>query len=239
MNVMSFMETMGTSSTPILAAFFLGLMTAISPCPLATNLASIAYISRNISSSNRYTLWVGFIYTLGRMVAYTLIAFLIVFIGLNIQLISLELQRYGAYIIGPFLIVAGLIMLNLIRFDFSTKNNRIDSLQKKLSGNGLFGGFLLGMVFALTFCPLSAVLFFGMLIPLSLKTGDPVILPSLFAFGTGLPVIIFSFILAYSVSRLAQIINKVQIFEKYMRRLVSLIFIITGAYYSITLYLFR
>ena len=119
------------------------------------------------------------------------------------------------------------------------KNNRLDSLQKKLSGNGLLGGFFLGMVFALTFCPLSAVLFFGMLIPLSLKTGDPVILPSLFAFGTGLPVIIFSFVLAYSVSRLAQIINKVQVFEKYMRRLVSLIFIITGAYYSIILYLFR
>ena len=236
---MSFMETMGTNSTPVIAAFFLGLMTAISPCPLATNIASIAYISRNIGSSSKHTLCVGFLYTFGRMVAYIAIAFLIVFIGSNIQLISLELQKYGTYIIGPFLIIAGFIMLDLIRFNFSVKNNRIDSLQKKLSGNGLLGGFLMGMVFALTFCPLSAVFFFGMLIPLSLKTGDPLILPSLFAFGTGLPVIIFSFILAYSVSKLAKVVDKVQIFEMWTRKLVSLIFIIIGTYYSINQYLVR
>ncbi|HUU49528.1 MAG TPA: aromatic aminobenezylarsenical efflux permease ArsG family transporter [Nitrospinota bacterium] len=238
MNLMSFMEAMGTSKIPVIASFFLGLMTAISPCPLATNIASIAYISKRIND-RRHTLLVGFIYTLGRMFTYIVIASLVVFIGLNIQAISLSLQRYGERIIGPFLIIMGLIMLDTFRINLFSGGGQLNSLKERLSKKGVFGGFFLGVVFALSFCPFSAVLFFGMLIPLSLKTGDPIILPSVFAFGTGLPVIIFSFILAYSVSKLANIVNRVQVFESWMRKVASLVFIIMGIYYSITQYLLR
>lgn len=238
MNLMSFMEAMGTSKIPVIASFFLGLMTAISPCPLATNIAAIAYISKRIND-RRHTLLVGFIYTLGRMFTYIVIASLVVFIGLNIQAISLSLQRYGERIIGPFLIIMGLIMLDIFRINLFSGGGQLNSLKERLSEKGILGGFFLGVVFSLSFCPLSAVLFFGMLIPLSLKTGDPIILPSVFAFGTGLPVIIFSFILAYSVSKLANIVNRVQVFESWMRKMVSLVFIIMGIYYSITQYLLR
>jgi len=231
MSLMAFMEAMGTSSIPIVAAFFIGLMTAISPCPLATNITAIAYASKRIDNS-KHTLLVGFLYTLGRMFTYVAIASLIVLVGVNTQTIALFLQKYGEKILGPFLIILGILMLGLINFNFSQKNDKLRALKEKLAGKGFIGAFLLGVIFALAFCPFSAVLFFGMLIPLALKAGDGLIIPAVFAFATGLPVIIFSIILVKSVSKLGSIMNKVQIFELWMRRIVAVIFILTGAYYT-------
>jgi cytochrome c-type biogenesis protein len=227
------METMGTSNIPIVAAFFIGIMMAISPCPLATNITAIAYISRKIDNS-KHTLFVGFSYALGRMFTYTIIASSIVFFGLNVQSASLALQKYGENIIGPLLIIIGILMLDLFKVNFFSGNARLNSFKEKLSERGLLGSFLLGVIFALTFCPFSAVLFFGMLIPLSLKTGDGLILPSVFAFATGLPVIIFSFIMVYSISKLGVIMHKVQTFEKWSRKIASVVFICVGIYYLIT-----
>ncbi|MFC1750855.1 sulfite exporter TauE/SafE family protein, partial [Pseudomonadota bacterium] len=76
-----------------------------------------------------------------------------------------------------------------------------------------------------------AVLYFGMLIPLALKTGDGLLIPSVFALATGLPVIILSFILVKSVSKLGKIMNKIQVFEKWARRIVAMVFISAGIYY--------
>jgi cytochrome c biogenesis protein CcdA len=235
MSLMAFMEAMGTSNIAIIAAFFIGLMTAISPCPLATNITAIAYASKRISSS-RHTLLVGFLYTLGRMFTYVSIAALIVWFGLNTQTLSLFLQKYGERILGPLLILIGIVMLGIIKFNFLKENKIISKLKEKLANRGFLGAFLLGVIFALAFCPFSAVLFFGMLIPLALKAGDGIIIPSVFAFATGLPVIIFSFILVYSVSKLGDIMNKIQIFEKWARRIVSVIFICVGIYYTIIIY---
>ena len=235
MSLMAFMEAMGTSGIPIVAAFFIGLMTAISPCPLATNITAIAYASKRIDNS-KHTLLVGFLYTLGRMFTYVAIALLIVLAGVNTQTIALFLQKYGEKILGPFLIILGILMLGLIKFNFSQKNDKLNALKEKLANKGLIGAFLLGIIFALAFCPFSAVLFFGMLIPLALKAGDGLIIPAVFAFATGLPVIIFSIILVKSVSKLGSIMNKVQIFELWMRRIVAVIFILAGAYYTFILF---
>jgi len=231
MDLMSFMQSMGTNSFPLLAAFFIGLMTALSPCPLATNITAIAYISKKIDSGKR-TLMAGFVYTLGRMFTYVLLASLIVYIGVNVQGISLFLQRYGEKIIGPLLIFIGLIMFNIIKLPSLKSGERIDKLKEKLSEKGYLGAFLLGVIFALAFCPFSAVLFFGMLVPLALKFSDGILIPSVFALATGLPVIIFSFILVFSVSRLGSIMGKVQKFEKWMRYFVALVFLIIGIYYT-------
>ena len=235
MSLMAFMEAMGTSSIPIVAAFFIGLMTAISPCPLATNITAIAYASKRIDNS-KHTLLVGFLYTLGRMFTYVAIASLIVLVGVNTQTIALFLQKYGEKILGPFLIILGILMLGLINFNFSQKNDKLRALKEKLAGKGFIGAFLLGVIFALAFCPFSAVLFFGMLIPLALKAGDGLIIPAVFAFATGLPVIIFSIILVKSVSKLGSIMNKVQIFELWMRRIVAVIFILAGVYYTVIVF---
>jgi cytochrome c biogenesis protein CcdA len=236
MDLMSFMEVMGTSSIPMLAAFFIGLMTAISPCPLATNITAIAYASKRINNS-KHTLMVGFLYTFGRMFAYVTIASIIVWIGVSTQTISLFLQRYGERIIGPLLILIGIVMLDIIKFNLLKENKQIAKLKEKLANKGFLGAFLLGVIFALAFCPFSAVLFFGMLIPLALKAGDGIFIPSIFAFATGFPVIIFSFILVYSVSKLGNIVNKIQTFEKWSRKIVSIIFIAVGVYYSTIIYL--
>jgi cytochrome c biogenesis protein CcdA len=231
MGLMAFMEAMGTSSIPIVAAFFIGLMTAISPCPLATNITAIAYASKRIGNS-KHTLLVGFLYTLGRMFTYVSIASLIVLAGVNTQAIALFLQKYGEKILGPFLILIGVLMLDVIKLNFSQKSDKLGALKEKLAKKGFIGAFLLGVVFALAFCPFSAVLFFGMLIPLAVKAGDGFIIPSVFAFATGLPVIVFSFILVKSVNKLGAVMNKVQAFELWMRRIIAVGFILVGIYYT-------
>ncbi len=231
MPLMSFMETMSTSSFPLIAAFFIGLMTALSPCPLATNITAIAYISKKIDNGKK-TLLTGFVYTLGRMFTYVLLASLIVYIGVNVQTISLFLQKYGERILGPLLIVIGLVMLNIIKLPSLKSGERINKIKEKLSEKGYLGAFLLGVIFALAFCPFSAVLFFGMLIPLALTYSDGILIPSIFALATGLPVIIFAFLLTFSVSKLSKIMGKVQTFEKYTRFIIALIFIIVGIYYT-------
>jgi cytochrome c biogenesis protein CcdA len=231
---MAFMEAMGTSSIPIVAAFFIGLMTAISPCPLATNITAIAYASKRIDNS-KHTLLVGFLYTLGRMFTYVVIASLIVWVGVNTQAISLFLQKYGDKILGPLLIIIGVVMLDIIKLKFIQKNDKLSALKEKLANKGFLGAFLLGVIFALAFCPFSAVLFFGMLIPLAIKAGDGFIIPAVFAFATGFPVIIFSFILVKSVNKLGSVMNKIQTFEIYMRRIIAVIFILVGIYYVVRL----
>jgi len=234
MNLMAFMETMGTSGVPIIASFFIGLMAAISPCPLATNIAAIAYISRKLENKRR-TFFIGLSYALGRMIAYVSLAAIIVWFGVNVQSISWGLQRYGEQLLGPFLIVIGILMLDVVKFsrlNIGTSIN-LNSLKEKLSKKRMLGSFALGVIFALAFCPISAVLFFGMLIPLAIQSGDGIIIPSVFAFATGLPVMILSLILVHGVSKLGSVLNKIQTFEKVMRRSVAVVFIIVGVYYAL------
>jgi len=231
MGLMAFMQSMGTNNFPLIAAFFIGLLTALSPCPLATNITAIAYISKKIDSGKK-TLLTGLVYTLGRMFTYVLLASLIVYIGVNVQAISLFLQKYGERIIGPLLIIIGLIMLNIIKLPSLKSSDKINKIKEKLSEKGYLGAFLLGVIFALAFCPFSAVLFFGMLIPLALKFSDGILIPSVFALATGLPVIIFAFILTFSVSKIGKVMGKVQAFEKWMRYAIAFVFVIIGIYYT-------
>jgi cytochrome c-type biogenesis protein len=233
MDIMSFMEQMGTSNIAIVAAFFIGLMTAISPCPMATNITAIAYVSKKIENS-KHTLLVGFLYTLGRMFTYTALASIIVYVGVNTQGISFFLQTYGEKLLGPLLLLIGVVMLELVKVDFFKGGNRLSTLQAKLAEKGYLGAFLLGVLFALAFCPFSGVLYFGMLIPLALETGDAVLLPAVFGLATGLPVILFSILLVKSVSTLGKVMNRVQKAEKWMRLGVGAVFVLIGLYYMFT-----
>jgi cytochrome c-type biogenesis protein len=234
MEFMAFMEQMGSSNIPIIAAFFIGLMTAFSPCPLTTNITAVAYISRKINNS-RHTILVGLVYTLGRMASYAGLASLIVYVGLNTHDMALFLQTYGEKILGPVLLMVGLVMLEVIQLNLGSGGDFLNKSMEKLSKKGYVGGFLLGMLFALAFCPFSAVLYFGMLIPLALKTHDGVIIPSVFAFATGLPVIISSILLVKGVSKLGSMVNKAQSIEKTVRKIVAACFIAVGVYYILRL----
>lgn len=214
---------------PILTAFLLGVLTSISPCPLATNITAIAYISKEIKTIKN-TLLNGLFYTLGRGISYTLLATLIYF-GLSSFQISNIFQGWGDKVLGPVLIVIGLIMFGIIKIKIGGHNQKIEKLKEKLSTKGYIGSLLLGVIFALAFCPYSGVLFFGALIPLVLKSPESLILPPVFALGTGLPVIIFSFLIAFSIQKLSRAFQVVQKIEKVMRYMVASVFLIAGVYY--------
>ena len=204
-------------------------MTAISPCPLATNITATAYISKNISNK-KIVFLSGVLYSLGRAFSYTAIG-LILFFGASKFQVSRFFNQNGEKMLGPLLIIIGLIMLNVIKINFLGKSNFTEKLSEKFKNKGLLGSFLIGIVFALAFCPYSAALYFGMLIPLTISSTEGLYLPIIFAFGTGLPVLLFTYLLAYSVGSIGVFYNKIAQIEKSMRFIAGLVFILTGIYY--------
>jgi len=214
---------------PVLSALVLGLMTAISPCPLATNITATAYISKNISDK-KMVFFNGLIYTLGRAFSYTVIG-LTLYFGASKFHIARLFNQNGEKFLGPLLIVLGLIMLKVIKLNFLGKLNFTEKLSKKFENRGLLGSFMIGLIFALAFCPYSGALYFGMLIPLSISSADGLYLPIIFAFGTGLPVILFTYLLAFTAGKVGVFYNKIAKIEKVMRFIAGIVFIFSGLYY--------
>ncbi len=219
----------GNLNIPILSALLLGLITAISPCPLATNIAAIGYVSRRVTE-RRYAVLTGVLYTLGRMFSYSVIGIIIIVAGLEIPGVASFLQDFGDRALGPILIVVGVIMLIADRISLGLGGGRLSALGVKVAGWGMLGGFLLGVLFALAFCPYSAALFFGVLIPLSLKSTGGVALPAVYAIGTGLPVLVFGVLISLSVARVSAWLNAVTRAERIIRVAASVIFIGVGIY---------
>lgn len=214
---------------PIFAAFALGLLTAIAPCPLATNITATAYIAKTITNKKKVILS-GLLYTLGRVFSYTLIGAIIYFGASKFQIAKL-FQGNGEKYIGFVLIIIGLIMLDIIKLNFLSGGNFTDKLSERFKTKGLLGSFLLGALFALAFCPYSGALFFAMLIPMTLSASAGLALPVVFSVGTGLPVILFAFVIAFSMEKLGMYFKAVTKVEKIMRIVAGVVFIITGLYY--------
>lgn len=236
---MDFLQTLVENSQfPIFTAFLLGLMTAISPCPLATNITAIGYISKDID--NRSKIFInGLLYTLGRVISYSILGIVLIAIlkqGASIYKVQKLVSTYGEMFIGPFLIVIGVLMLDVIKLSFSVSGRLSASAEKKASKGGAWSVLLLGIIFALAFCPYSGVLYFGGLIPLSVTAQMGYFLPVVFAFATGLPVVIIAWILAFSVSGIGKFYNSIKTFEKWFRRAVAIIFILVGVYYIFVVY---
>jgi len=222
------------NSLPWLTALLLGLMTAISPCPLATNITAIGFISKDLENRNR-VFFNGLFYTLGRAITYTLIP-LIIYFGADQFKFSGVFQRYGEKIIGPLLLLIGIFMLDIIRINFPGIGRLSEKMEKRKSWR-FIDAVLLGIVFALAFCPYSGVLYFGMLVPLTISSASGLYLPVIFAIATGIPVIIIAWVLAYTVSGIGGVYNKIKIFELWFRRVIAIVFIIVGLYYICKIYL--
>jgi len=210
-------------------ALWLGVLTSISPCPLATNIAAVSFLSKKINHP-KSVLLAGIAYTFGRMIAYAALGIIIITSLVSVPFIANFLQNYMNKILGPILIFTGLILLGLIRLNFSGHSISRER-QESLAQSGLKGSFVLGMLFALAFCPMSAALFFGSLIPLSLNNTYGVTLPFIYGIGTGLPVLAFSFGIAFGISRLSHWFNKMVTLEKYTRKITGIIFILVGLYF--------
>jgi cytochrome c biogenesis protein CcdA len=219
-----------------ISALWLGILASVSPCPLATNIAVISFLTKKII--NPKTVFIsGFVYTIGRMFSYALLGWIIISSLLSVPVLANLLQKYMNKAFGPILIITGLVLLDILkinipRLTFSKK------LQEKLAGSGIAGAFVLGLIFALVFCPVSAALFFGSLIPLALKSNLGVILPFIYGIGTGLPVLLFAVGIALSVKSLSFWFNRLTKLEYYMRKITGGIFIMVGLYY-IKMYLLR
>lgn len=214
---------------PILSAFILGLMTAISPCPLATNITATAFISKNISSKRKVFLS-GVLYSLGRAFSYTVIG-LVLYLGASKFQIARFFNQNGEKYLGPLLIIIGLIMLNIIKLNFFGNSNFQEKLSEKFKDKGLLGSFFIGVIFALAFCPYSGALYFGMLIPMTISSADGLYLPLIFAFGTGLPVLLFTYLLAFTARKVSAFYNQITKIERVMRSVAGTVFILAGLYY--------
>ena len=216
-------------------ACWLGILTSISPCPLATNIAAISYVGKRVDSPFMVLL-TGLLYMLGRMLVYLVLGILIVASLLSVPDLSYFLQENINKFLGPILIVAGLFLLGLLRF--STRGSGVaQKLQKRVEMWGVWGALLLGIVFALSFCPISAALFFGSLIPLAVKHESTLVLPSLYGLGTALPVLVFAVLISMGAGYVGRLFNRLTQFELWARRLTGLIFLVVGVY-LIAVYLF-
>lgn len=225
------------SSTPVLTAFLLGLLTAISPCPLATNIAAVGFIGRNIENRRRVFIN-GLLYTLGRVLSYTLLGVVLIMIlkeGSSMFGIQKTIGTWGELLIGPMLLIIGMFMLfgdklNLPKFGF---NGNAEGLARK----GGAGALLIGVLFALAFCPTSGVFYFGMLIPMSATATAGYLLPAVFAIATAIPVLIVAWILAFSVQQMSNFYGRIKTVQKWLNLIVGILFIVIGIYYCFVMFL--
>lgn len=225
------------SEVPVLTAFLLGLLTAVSPCPLATNITAIGFISKDIESKDR-TFLLGILYTIGRMVAYSLLGALLIWTlrrGFDTFDLQSKVSQWGEMLLSPVLIVMGLVMLFGDRLPLSGFG--LNASEKSGRLRGAWGSLLLGILFAMAFCPTSGMFYFGMLIPMSASATGGYALPAVYALATGLPVVIVAWIIAYSIGNIAGFYKKMQVFQKCLNRMVAVLFIIVGIYYAYTFYL--
>jgi cytochrome c-type biogenesis protein len=223
---------MDMASLPLLSALWLGILTSISPCPLASNIAAVSFIVKRIDHTS-FVFTSGLLYTLGRVIGYTVLGVLITSSLLSMPQASFFLQNYMNKVLGPILIITGLFLLGILKFtsfgfSFSQKSTA------RLQDMGIVGALPLGILFALSFCPISAALFFGSLIPLSVKSGSNIIFPSVYGIGTGLPVLIVAILITVGIKNIGTIFKKITLFEYWMRKTTGVIFILVGIYYVLT-----
>ncbi|MBP5525362.1 MAG: sulfite exporter TauE/SafE family protein [Paludibacteraceae bacterium] len=236
---MDFLQNLlDNSQVPAFTAFLLGLLTALSPCPLATNITAIAFISKGIENRKR-VFWSGILYTIGRTLAYSILGAVLIYIirkGADTFDLQQSISEWGELIIGPALLSIGILM---IISEFVDLGGRFGfnggSWAEKLSGP--IGAFIIGVMFALAFCPSSGLLYFGMLIPMSATANGGYLLPVIYAVATALPVLIVAWLLAFSVKSISSFLGKISVIQKWFNRIVALAFIVVGLNYCHTFFI--
>jgi len=213
-------------------AVWLGLLTSISPCPLATNVAAISYLGRRVDSP-RHVVGGGLLYTLGRTTAYVALGVVVVMGLLSMPEASRFLQRHMNRILGPVLIVAGLFLLEVVRPVLPGSGRTGERLRHSFETKGMWGAVPLGALFALSFCPVSAALFFGSLVPLAIRFDSPILFPALYGAGTALPVVAFAVLIAFGARFVAKAFNSLSVVERWARRFTGLVFVGVGIYMTL------
>lgn len=214
----------------LLTASWLGLLTAISPCPLATNVAAVSYLGRHATRPAR-SLWAGLAYVLGRMLCYTVLAAALASGMLAATTASSTFGRVVGLLVGPVLLVAGAMLLGLLPAPSFGSAGR---LSQRLGDRGdALGAFGLGVVFALSFCPSSAALFFGSLVPLAVRAESRLLVPAVYGASTGLPALVFACLIAAGAHGVGRTFDKLKAVERWLRWLTGLLLMAIGAYLCI------
>ncbi len=214
------------------SALWLGILTSISPCPLTTNIAAISFIGRQVGKP-RLVISSGVLYVIGRTLAYVLLAMLLLAGMMASDVLSRFLQKYLNLVLGPLLIVIGLILLQMIGSGISL-NLAGAGIQQRAAKGGAFWATALGFLFALSFCPVSAGLYFGALLPLAAGQESRLLVPGLYGIGTALPVVVFAFLIAFGGQYVGKAFNKLTHIERWVRSATGVIFILAGIYLSLT-----
>lgn len=226
-----------SSDVPVVTAFLLGLLTAISPCPLATNITAVGFISKDIDDKRCIFLH-GILYAVGRIVAYSLLGASLIYMlrsGIDTFELQTSISQWGELLIAPILLIIGVLMLVDVKMPLSKLGFSVSGRAERLRGK--CGALLLGMLFAMAFCPMSGLFYFGMLIPMSASSSGGYLLPVIYAMATGLPVVGVAWVIAYSMANIAVFYKKMQVCQRWLNRLVAVLFIIVGLYYAYTFYL--
>jgi cytochrome c-type biogenesis protein len=234
------------------AALYLGLLTSISPCPLATNIAAISYVGRNVGDS-RFVVTAGFLYTLGRCLLYVALAALLATSALSIPAVSIFLQKYMHLVLGPIFLILGMFLVGLITAR-SSGAMMTEGMQKRIDAMGVWGALLLGVLFAVSFCPTSAAWFFGLMalimgseagavttvlarigisLPEASLPGGAFALPIIYGVGTAVPVLLVAFVLAYSAQSVGKTYNVLSKVEWWARQITGWVFVLAGVYFSL------
>lgn len=219
---------MDESLVGIGAAIWLGILTSLSPCPLATNIAALSFIGRRVESP-RAVLASGVLYTIGRSITYAALGSLLVYSLVSTPFLSHALQKYSIKILGLLLILVGMILLGLIELRLPGWGGG-DSLQRRADRWGLWGAGLLGIIFALSFCPVSAALFFGSLLPLAVRDNSPLLYPSAYGVGTALPVVVVALFMTFGAKSMARLFNRMTEFERWARKATGVVFLLVGIF---------
>jgi cytochrome c biogenesis protein CcdA len=237
------------------AALYLGLLTSISPCPLATNIAAISYVGRRVGDS-RWVMAAGLLYTLGRCLLYLSLAVLLATTAMSVPAVSLFLQKYMHLVLAPIFLLLGMFLVGLITFSGGGAV-MTEGMQKRIDAMGIWGALLLGVLFAVAFCPVSAAWFFGLValilgseagagaiaaklatvgisLPEAALPGATVVLPLIFGVGTAVPVLLVAFLLAYSAKSVGKTYNMLSKIEWWARQITGWIFVLAGIYFSLT-----
>lgn len=218
----------------IVTAGWLGFLCSISPCPLATNIAAISFVGRKVGRVGA-VLGAGLLYTLGRTLTYAVLGMLLVGGLTAASELSHVLQKYMNLLMGPLLILVAMVLLGMIRFGAGSGGGFVDALRRRAEQFGVCGAFLLGVLFALSFCPTSAALFFGSLLPLAVRLESGFLLPGVFGVATGLPVLFFAFLLAFSANKVGRAYHRLAGFEVWAQRITGIVFLAAGFYLTLTL----
>lgn len=206
-------------------AAWLGILCAISPCPLATNIAAVGFISRNASPSQ--TLLGGLLYAVGRAAAYCALAAVVV-MGVSAALeLSHLLQKHLNRLMGPLLILVAVVLLGLVRLP-SVGMGRLSAVQQRLASSGVIGALPLGILFALALCPPSAAIYFGSLLPLALEQHSPFLVPAVFGVVSALPVVVVAVLFAAGMRKIGAMFRRLTAVDRILRIATGIVFLVVG-----------